>query len=102
MSYEMRRLHLHGLIERLTKTHRHRLTEGARGCTLPEARTAHGVVLTRVHARILRRTMAQPIPDAPAESPRSFADSSKPKPPTMHGAIRPTSVLRKLASITAE
>ena len=41
MSYELRRLRLHGLIERLPKTHRYRLTE--RG-------TANGAVL---HPRVL-------------------------------------------------
>ena len=45
MSYELRRLRLHGLIERLPKTHRYRLTEQG-------LRTA--LFYTRVYSRILR------------------------------------------------
>jgi hypothetical protein len=49
MSYELRRLRLHGLIERLPKTHRYRLTdEGLRTV----------LFFTRVYARILRPVMA--------------------------------------------
>ena len=45
MSYELRRLRLHGLIERLAKSHRYRLT--ARGL-----RTA--IFYQRVYAKVLR------------------------------------------------
>jgi hypothetical protein len=66
MSYELRRLRLHGLIQRLPKTHRYRLTEDG-------LRTA--LFYTRVYARILRPAMAPPIPaqtGLSAESLRRF------------------------------
>jgi len=53
MSYELRRLRLHGLIERLPHSHRYRLT--AQGL-----RTA--LFYTRVYARILRPAMAPLVP----------------------------------------
>jgi len=58
MSYELRRLRLHGLIERLPKTHRYRLTDEG-------LRTA--LFYTRVYSRILRPAMAPPVPAAPAD-----------------------------------
>ena len=63
MSYELRRLRLHGLIERLPKTHRYRLTDEG-------LRTA--LFYTRVYSRILRPVMAPPIPPAPVDSPASI------------------------------
>jgi len=45
MSYELRRLRLNGLVERLPKTHRYRITDEG-------LRTA--LFYTRVYARILR------------------------------------------------
>ena len=63
MSYELRRLRLHGLIERLPKTHRYRLTDEG-------LRTA--LFYTRVYSRILRPLMAPVIPNAPAESAPSL------------------------------
>ena len=62
MSYELRRLRLHGLIERLPKTHRYRLTDDG-------LRTA--LFYTRVYARILRPAMAPAVPAAPAGSPQA-------------------------------
>jgi hypothetical protein len=59
MSYELRRLRLHGLIERLPKTHRYRLTDEG-------LRTA--MFYTRVYSRILRPAMAPPVPCAPASA----------------------------------
>jgi hypothetical protein len=56
MSYELRRLRLHGLIERLPGTHRYRLTE----CGLQTA-----LFYTRVYARILRPGLALMHPQAP-------------------------------------
>lgn len=53
MSYELRRLRLHGLIERLPKTHRYCLTDEG-------LRTA--LFYTRVYSPILRPTMAPIIP----------------------------------------
>ncbi len=63
MSYELRRLRLHGLIERLPKTHRYRLTDQG-------LRTA--LFYTRVYSRILRPAMAPAVPTAPACSPSSL------------------------------
>jgi len=63
MSYELRRLRLHGLIERLPKTHRYRLTDEG-------LRTA--LFYTRVYARILRPAMAPVVPAAPASSPQAL------------------------------
>ena len=59
MSYELRRLRLHGLIQRQSKTHRYHLTDDG-------LRTA--LFYTRVYARILRPGMAPPIPQAPEQS----------------------------------
>ena len=63
MSYELRRLRLHGLIERLPKTHRYRLTDDG-------LRTA--LFYTRVYSRILRPAMAPIIPATSANSPASL------------------------------
>lgn len=63
MSYELRRLRLHGLITRLPKTHRYRLTEEG-------LRTA--LFYTRVYSRLLCPAMAPIIPSAPADSPAAL------------------------------
>ena len=63
MSYELRRPRLHGLIERLPKSHRYRLTDEA-------LRTA--LFYTRVHSRILRPAMAPVAPAAPTDSPKAL------------------------------
>ena len=54
---------LHGLIERLPKTHRYRLTDEG-------LRTA--LFYTRVYARILRPAMAPVVPAAPTSSPQAL------------------------------
>jgi hypothetical protein len=60
MTYDLRRLRLHGLIERLPRTHRYRLTPDGR-------RTA--LFFTRTYARLFRSGLAQIIPvDPPANS----------------------------------
>jgi hypothetical protein len=60
MSYDLRRLRLHGLIERIPGTHRYTITD--RGL-----RTA--IFLTRVHTRLIRPGMAEiltePSPNTP-------------------------------------
>jgi hypothetical protein len=54
MTYDLRRLRLHGLIERIPKSHRYRLTK--RGiCT--------ALFFTRSYARVLRSGSAQVYPD---------------------------------------
>jgi len=60
MSYDLRRLRLHGLIERIPKTHRYRMTSFG-------LRTA--VFFTRVYDRALRPGLAHITPVAPATGP---------------------------------
>lgn len=55
MSYELRRLRLHGLIERIPKSHRYHLTELG-------LRTA--MFYTRVYSRVLRPGLATVSPEA--------------------------------------
>src|SRR5215470_8185229 len=55
VTYDLRRLHLHGLIERIPKTHRYRIT--AKGL-----RTA--IFYTRLYNRSLRTGLAVISPDA--------------------------------------
>ena len=57
MTYHLRRLRLHGRIQRIPETHRYRLTS----CGLRSA-----LFLTRIYARILRPGIAQVLPDLPA------------------------------------
>jgi len=60
MTYDLRRLRLHGLIERIPYTQRYRVTrEGLR--------TA--LFFTRVYGRILRPGLARIIPAAAAQDP---------------------------------
>jgi len=60
MTYDLRRLRLHGLIERLPHTHRYRLTrDGLRSA----------LFFTRSYARLFRSGLAQIIPaDVPTTS----------------------------------
>ncbi|HEV8039123.1 MAG TPA: winged helix-turn-helix domain-containing protein [Bryobacteraceae bacterium] len=61
MSYHLRRLRLHGLIERIPKTHRYRLTSFGLRVTL---------FCTRAYARIFRRGLGMLVPAAsPVPSP---------------------------------
>ncbi len=61
MSYDLRRLRLHGLIERLPRTHRYQVTRHG---------MATAVLLLRVHDRLLRPGLAQLTdPDPPAPTP---------------------------------
>jgi len=60
MTYEIRRLRLHGLIERIPDTHRYRVTDHG---------LAVAVFLTRVHNRLIRTGLAEleePDPTTPA------------------------------------
>ncbi|WP_429291256.1 hypothetical protein [Paraburkholderia sp. CI3] len=66
MSYELRRLRLHGLIERVPKTHRYHLTDLGLQTALFH---------TRVYSRILRPGLALVSPQAPAASPASLQRS---------------------------
>jgi hypothetical protein len=61
MSYDLRRLRLHGLIQRIAKTNRYQLT--AQGLKV-------AMFFSRTYARLLRPGLAEIIaPDAPARSP---------------------------------
>ncbi|HKB36824.1 MAG TPA: hypothetical protein VKD72_10235 [Gemmataceae bacterium] len=55
MTYHLRRLRLHGLIERIPRTHRYRVTDSG-------WRTA--LFCTRAYSRILRPGLAQVLPEA--------------------------------------
>jgi hypothetical protein len=66
MSYELRRLRLHGLIERVPNTHRYHLTDLGLQIAL---------FYTRVYSRILRPGLALVSPQAPAASPASLQRS---------------------------
>lgn len=60
MSYDLRRLRLHGMIERIPQTHRYRVTSfGFRAA----------LFFTRVHARLYRPSAAEITTHAPPESP---------------------------------
>ena len=65
MTYDLRRLRLHGLIERIPSTHRYVLTpDGIRVA----------VFYNKVHARVLRPLVAAPDqPPAPIELRRALA-----------------------------
>ena len=56
MTYDLRRLRLHGLIERIDGTHRYRVTDFG-------LRTA--LFLTRTYARLLRPGLAEIVSTAP-------------------------------------
>ncbi len=60
MTYDLRRLRLHGLIARVPHTHRYRVTDEG-------LRTA--LFFTRVYARILRPGLARIAPTAPPGDP---------------------------------
>jgi hypothetical protein len=66
MSYELRRLRLHGLIERVPNTRRYHLTDLGLQTAL---------FYTRVYSRILRPGLALVSPQAPAASPASLQRS---------------------------
>jgi hypothetical protein len=61
MTYDLRRLRLHGLIERIAGTHRYQLTDFG---------LASALLLNRTYTRILRPDLAELLgPDPPASSP---------------------------------
>ena len=61
MTYQLRRLRLHGLIERVLGTHRYQVT--ARGLRI-------ALFFTRVHARLFRPGLAAIMPDAVLDDSR--------------------------------
>ncbi len=61
MTYDLRRLRLHGLIERIPRSHRYRLTDFGRRAALFDV---------RVYARVLRPGLSLILPDAhPVDAP---------------------------------
>jgi hypothetical protein len=66
-TYDLRRLRLHGLIERIPHTHRYRVTDTG---------LHHAMFLTRVHNRLLRTGTAQ------------LADPTPPAPTPLRAAVR--------------
>jgi hypothetical protein len=59
MTYDLRRLRLHGMIERIPHTHRYRVTQfGLRAA----------LFFTRVHARLYRPTVAEVLPNPPPQN----------------------------------
>jgi hypothetical protein len=56
MTYDLRRLRLHGFIERISGTHRYQVTEFGLRASL---------FFTRVHARILRPGLSEAMPNPP-------------------------------------
>jgi len=56
MTYDLRRLRLHGFIERTPRTHRYQVTEFGLRASL---------FFTRVHARLLRPGLSEAMPNAP-------------------------------------
>jgi len=59
MTYHLRRLRLHGLIERLPNTHRYQVTEFGWRVAL---------FFTRIFARVIRPGLAQIVPNAPLKN----------------------------------
>jgi len=61
MSYDLRRLRVHGLISRIPRSHRYRLTDTG---------LHHAMLLSHLHTRLLLPGLAQLTdPDPPAPSP---------------------------------
>ena len=61
MTYDLRRLRLHGMIERIPKTHRYRVTQfGLRAA----------LFFTRAHARLYRPAVAETTANGPPPSSR--------------------------------
>ena len=68
MTYDLRRLRLHGLIERIPQSNRYRVTpEGMR----------IALFFTRAHARFFRTTLSIEQPLAPGRTSRAFVKASK-------------------------
>ena len=74
ITYDLMRLRVHGLIERIPHTHRYQVTDSG---------LRHALFLTRLHARFLRPDSAN-SPASPSPSPHPCA------PPTAPAATRST------------
>jgi len=87
MSYELRRLRLHGLIERLSKTHRYRLTdEGLRTVlflhprVLAHPASGNGASHSRCTGHIVPDLISLRLPDDTADLPAMLARPGGPRP----------------------
>jgi hypothetical protein len=77
ITYDLRRLRIHGLIQRIPRTHRYQVTDSG---------LRHALFLTRLHARFLRRGLAeltaQPRPSrhrcAPPTAPTATRSMTSP------------------------
>ena len=92
MSYDLRRLRAHGLITRIPRSHRYRLTETG---------LHHAMLLSHVHTRLLLPGLAQLTdPDPPAPSAlRTAARNYQPRPRSTHPGGRTRRMNTKLDSI---
>ena len=79
MTYHLRRLRLHGLIERLPHTHRYQVTEFGWRVAL---------FFTRTYARVIRPGLVQIVPHAPPVAARSDTASTNSKRRWMTGLLR--------------
>jgi hypothetical protein len=61
MTYDLRRLRLHGIIERIPRSHRYRLTAGGLRIAL---------FFSRTYTRLLRPTLAAIMPQSPPSATR--------------------------------
>ena len=72
ITYDLRRLRVHGLIERIPRTHRYQVTTSG---------LRHALFLTRLHARFLRRGLAEltgqppPVPAPLRAADRAYRDA---------------------------
>ena len=68
MTYDLRRLRLHGIIERIPRTHRYEVTtEGLRIC----------LFLTKVHVRVIRPGVSQLMDGCPKAPNRPVANAMR-------------------------
>ena len=83
MSYDLRRLRAHGLITRIPRTHRYRLTDTG---------LHHAMLLTHVHTRLLLPGLAQLTdPDPPAPSAAARRRPQLPATPSINSPRKPDS-----------
>jgi hypothetical protein len=72
ITYDLRRLRVHGLIERIPRTHRYQITGSGH---------SHALFLTRLHARFLRPGLAEltghppPVPASLRTADRAYRDA---------------------------
>ena len=82
MTYDLRRLRQHGLIERIPRTFRYQVTD---------AGIAHALFLTRLHDRFLRTGLASPRRARPARTATSQPPPALTPAPSMTSPGKPAS-----------